>query len=186
MSVESASWWYLLRCSFLGDISSLQYFSGWTWYLDQDWRNVKTQESEKNKSRLSVPYFIICLNVFSKTKTKHRKKEKLLVIFLSDEWACCRIVSVFTNNTARNMSLFIYSVYNGEGRADRDGARLTSQPSLSPGDFSPRIALWKQSLSGTNLHGDCVNILQPWHDAICSYSLTIIYIGAFQIKQIYY
>lgn len=45
-----------------------------------------------------------------------------------------------TNNTARNTSLFIDSVYNGEGRADRDGARLTSQPSLSPGDFSPKIA----------------------------------------------
>lgn len=31
---------------FGGDISSLQYFSGWTWYLDHDWRNVKTQESK--------------------------------------------------------------------------------------------------------------------------------------------
>lgn len=59
---------------FGGDISSLQYFSGWTWYLDHDWRNVKTQESKKkNKSSLSIPYFIICLNVFSKTKNKYKK-----------------------------------------------------------------------------------------------------------------
>lgn len=35
---------------FGGDISSLQYFSGWTWYLDHDWRNVKTQESKKKIS----------------------------------------------------------------------------------------------------------------------------------------
>ena len=56
------------------------------------------------------------------------------------------------------MSLFIDCVYNGEGRADRDGARLTRQPSLSPGDFSPKIAQWKQSLSGTNLHVVIVSI----------------------------
>lgn len=76
---------------FGGDISSLQYFSGWSWYLDHDWRNVKTQESKKKISPVflsHISWYVWMFSVKPGTNTKNGpEKEKLLVI-------CCSMSKV--------------------------------------------------------------------------------------------
>ena len=85
MSVESASWCYLLKCSFWGTLVVYSIPLVGLGILITFGEMSKHRRAKKNKSSLSIPY-VICLNVFSNTKNKSKngpEKKKLLVIFCS-------------------------------------------------------------------------------------------------------
>lgn len=108
--------------------------------------------NQKNTCWVSSSFSLIFSDVVIKCVLRLCKTilGRPLVFF---RWYYCRprkdnsIVSVFlkaatTNNTGQNVNLFIHLVYNGEAKADRNGAKSTAwlDPQsglIFPGGFMP-------------------------------------------------